>query len=73
MHEMLGFFKAVADEDAFAGIVNLEHVEMGFVVRPTENFLEDMRDEFHGVDGIVPANDEVTSFVGFAGFLFWPF
>ena len=25
MYEVLGFFKAVADEDALAGVVDLEH------------------------------------------------
>ena len=73
MHEMLGFFKAVADEDAFAGVVDLEHMEMGFVVRPAKNFLEDVSDEVHGVDGIIPANDEVTRFMKLGGFLLWPF
>ena len=73
MHEMFGLFKAVADQDAFAGIVDLEHMEMGFVVRPAKNFLEDMGHEIHGVDGIIPANNEVTRFVKFGGFLLWPF
>jgi len=73
MHEMLGFFKAVAHEDALAGVVDLEHVEFGFVARPAKNFLEDVGDEIHGVDGIIPANNEVTRFVKFGGFLLWPF
>ena len=73
MHEMLGFFKAVANEDAFAGVVDLKHVEFGFVARPGENFLENVGDEFHGVDGIIPANDEVPRFVKFGGIFLWPF
>ena len=73
MHEMLGFFKAVADEDALAGVMDLEHVELGFVAGPAKNFLEDVGDEIHGVDGIIPANNEVTRFVKFGGFLLWPF
>jgi hypothetical protein len=71
--EMLGFFKTVAEEDAFAGVVDLEHVETCFVVGPIENFLKDVGDEVHGVDGVVPANNEVSGLVKFGGFLLWPF
>ena len=70
---VLGFLKAVADEDTFAVVVNLEHVVLRFLAWPGENLLENVSDEIHGVDGIVPANDEVTSFVRFAGFFFRPF
>ena len=71
--KMFSLFEAVSDKDAFAVIVNLEHVVFGLLARPAENLLEDMCDKVHRVDRIVPANNQVTSFVSFAGFFFWPF
>lgn len=73
MDEMLCLFEAVADEDAFALIVDLKHVVFSLLSRPSEDFLEDVSDVFHKVYRIIPANDQVTSFVGAAGFFFWPF
>ena len=73
MHEVLRFFEGVFDEDAFAGGVDLEHVEFCFWARPVEDLLKDMGDIFHEVHRVVPANHEVPSFVRFAGFLPGPF
>jgi hypothetical protein len=73
MNEMFGLFEAVADEDALAGVVDLEHVEFGFLTGPSEDLLEDVGDVIHHVHGVVPANDQVASFVRFAGFFLGPF
>ena len=70
---MLGFLEAVADEDALAVVVYLEHVELGFLAGPGKNFLKNVSDKIHGIDGIIPTNNEVTSFMSFAGFFFRPF
>ena len=67
--EVFGFFETVADEDAFAVIVDLKHVKFGFLTGPAEDFLKDVGDVIHEVDGIVPANNEIARFVAVAGFL----
>ena len=67
MDEMLGFFQAVPNENAFPIIVNLQHVVFGFLVGPAENLLEHVRDVFLRIDRIVPANNDVARFVSFAG------
>jgi hypothetical protein len=73
VNEVFGLFEAVAGEDALAVIVNLHHVIMSLLTGPVEYFLENVSDEIHGVDRIIPADNKVTSFMGFAGFLFRPF
>ena len=58
--EVLGFLHAFADQNAFAGIVHLEHVMLGLGFGPAKNLLKHVSDIIHGVDGVVPANDDIT-------------
>src|ERR1700733_14217712 len=58
MNVELGLLEAFPRQHAFAFMMDLEHVFLGPPAFPTENFLEDMGDVVHEVDGIIPANDE---------------
>ena len=50
--------------------MDLEHMEFGLLLGPTEDGLKDMRDVIHEIDWIIPADDEVTRFErGFGLFL----
>ena len=52
----------VAIAVAFALIVDLHHVNLGFLPLPAEDDLKHMRHVVHEIDRIVPANDEVARF-----------
>lgn len=56
----LGFFQAFAGEDAFALVMDLEHVIFGFLLLPAKNHLEDVRHVLHEIYRIIPANNQVT-------------
>ena len=56
MHEMLGLFHAFTGQNAFALLVDLEHVKLRFLSGPTKNLLEDMGDVIHVIDRIIPTN-----------------
>src|SRR6185369_4626492 len=47
-------------QDAFAQLMDLEHVELGFLARPAEDSPEDVGDVIHIVDGVIPADDQVA-------------
>jgi hypothetical protein len=56
---MLRFLKAFALQDAFALLVDLEHVKLGLFPGPTENGLKNVRDIIHEIDRVVPAKNEI--------------
>jgi carboxyl-terminal processing protease len=60
VHVVLGFFHAVPRQHALALLMDLEHMEFGFLARPPEDNLEHMGYVIHEVDGIIPANDQVA-------------
>ena len=57
---MLRSLHAFAGQHALALIVNLQHVEFRFRLRPPEHNLENVRDVGHEIDRVVPADDQVT-------------
>ena len=59
---VLSFFHALASQNAFALLMNLQHVEFGFLLRPTEHLLKDVGDVSHQIHWVIPANDQVTGF-----------
>jgi len=70
---VLGFFHALAGQHALALLVDLQHVELGFLFRPAKDPLEDVGDINHEIDRVIPANDQVTGFQpGFRFFLSFP-
>jgi hypothetical protein len=50
---------ALPDQDTFAFLVNFHHVPISFLLVPTKDCHEDMRDVIHQVHGVIPANHEV--------------
>jgi hypothetical protein len=56
---MLRFFKAISSQDAFALLMDLEHVKLGLFFGPAENGLKNVRDIIHKIDRVVPANNEI--------------
>jgi hypothetical protein len=59
VHIMLRFLEAFSSQDAFALLMNLEHMKLGLFPGPPENGLEDVSDIIHKIDRIVPANNEI--------------
>ena len=60
MHVMFGFLHALPGQNTFTLFMYLEHVEFGLFAGPPKNLLEDMGDVIHVIDGIIPANYQVT-------------
>ena len=58
----LRLFHAFARQHAFALIVYLQHVNLGFLPLPAEDDLKHVRHVVHQVDRVVPANDPVARF-----------
>ena len=59
MNVMLRLLEALSYEDAFALLVDLEHMKLGLFARPTKHLLENVRDIPHLVDRIIPTDDQI--------------
>ena len=60
VHIMLRFLEALTSQDAFALLVNLEHMKFGFFPGPPENGLKDVGDIIHEINRIIPAHNEIA-------------
>ena len=70
---MFRLFETLADEDTFADVMDLLHVELRFWPLPGEDGLENVRDIVHEVHRIIPTYDQVTRlFLGLLLRLFVP-
>jgi hypothetical protein len=55
-------FHAFTRQHAFALVMDLQHVDLGFLPLPAEDNLKHMRHVVHQVDRVVPANDPIARF-----------
>jgi hypothetical protein len=60
VHIMLRFFETLTSQDAFALLVDLEHMKFGFFSGPPKHGLKHMGDVIHEIDRVIPANNKIT-------------
>src|SRR5437867_3577255 len=59
---MFGFLHALTRQNALSLLVDLEHVKLRFLARPTKDLLENVSDVIHVVDRVIPADDQKARF-----------
>jgi len=62
VHVVLRFFQTFARQDTFALFMDLKHMEFRLFFGPAKDRLKDMGYVIHEVNGIIPANDQVSGF-----------